>query len=240
MPIVAENRKVIFENLGRIRYKAAWDYQETLFEEVKNTKLQGVKERNQYLLFCEHEPVYTLGKSGNMQNLLITEQLCLMRGIDFHPINRGGDITYHGPGQLVAYPIIDMESFRIGVKAYINLLEEVVIETLAAFGITGEKDSGSMGVWIDLDKPGKARKICAIGVRTAQFVTMHGLALNVNTDLNYFRDINPCGITDKPTTSMQQELGAEVDYREVEAKMEAAFEHVFGMELLQKRSGILV
>ena len=159
---------------------------------------------------------------------------CRSRNIDFIP-STGGDITYHGPGQLVAYPIIDMEEFRIGVKAYVHKLEDVVIATLRSFGIEGEKDEKAMGVWIDAAHPAKARKICAIGVRTSRFVTMHGLALNVNTDLDYFNYINPCGFTDRGVTSMRRELGREVNFREVEERMKVSFVEQFGMELVEEQ-----
>lgn len=222
-------KKVIFEDLGRIRYKEAWDYQEKLFDEVIRQKLEKEEDKRQYLLFCEHEPVYTLGKSGNRQNLLITRSLCESRNIDLHVIDRGGDITYHGPGQLVAYPIIDLEDFQIGIKRYISMLEDVVIETLKPFGISGEKDEKAMGVWLDLAQPVRARKICAIGVRASRFVTMHGLALNVNSDLTYFNYINPCGFTDRGVTSMQKEMGRELDFKVVSSAMKNTFAAIFGM-----------
>lgn len=225
-----DNKKVSFQNLGRIRYKKAWDLQEELFQSVVDAKVHHTLPKPQYLLFCEHEPVYTLGKSGNRQNLLIAEQVCRSKNIDYYPIDRGGDITYHGPGQLVAYPIIDMEEFHVGVKAYVHKLEEVVIQTLRPYGIAAEKDEKAMGVWIDAQRPAKARKICAIGVRTSRFVTMHGLALNVNTDLAYFNYINPCGFTDRGVTSMQRELGREMDFREVSDRLRTAFANLFGME----------
>lgn len=230
-----DSRKVTFQDLGCIRYKEAWDLQERLFQSVLEAKVHRSPSKPQYLLFCEHEPVYTLGKSGKRQNLLIAEHLCRSRNIDFYPIDRGGDITYHGPGQLVAYPIIDMEEFRIGVKAYVHKLEDVVIATLRSFGIEGEKDEKAMGVWIDAAHPAKARKICAIGVRTSRFVTMHGLALNVNTDLDYFNYINPCGFTDRGVTSMRRELGREVNFREVEERMKVSFVEQFGMELVEEQ-----
>ncbi|MDO5663652.1 MAG: lipoyl(octanoyl) transferase LipB [Bacteroidia bacterium] len=223
------NKKVTFQNLGRIRYKEAWDLQEKMFDSVVDAKNNHIESKPQYLLFCEHEPVYTLGKSGNAQNLLIAEHVCKSKNIDYYPIDRGGDITFHGPGQLVAYPIIDMEEFHVGVKSYIQKLEDVVIQTLQFYGIIGEKDEKAMGVWIDAQHPAKARKICAIGVRTSRFVTMHGLALNVNTDLSYFNYINPCGFTDRAVTSMQKELGREVDFQEVSDRMKQAFMDVFGM-----------
>lgn len=223
------DKKVIFEDLGRIRYKEAWDYQEKLFQQVIRDKLEKKENKHQYLLFCEHEPVYTLGKSGNRQNLLITRSLCESRNIDLHIIDRGGDITYHGPGQLVAYPIIDLEDFQIGIKRYISMLEDVVIETLKPFGILGEKDEKAMGVWLDPMQPARARKICAIGVRASRFVTMHGLALNVNSDLTYFNYINPCGFTDRGVTSMQKEMGRELDFKVVSSAMKNTFAVIFGM-----------
>lgn len=225
------NTTVNFRDLGRVRYKQAWELQEELFNSVIEAKSSNALIKPQYLLFCEHEPVYTLGKSGKAQNLLIAEHVCKSKHIDYYPIDRGGDITYHGPGQLVAYPIIDMEAFGIGVKSYIHKLEDVVIETLRHYDIVGEKDEKAMGVWIDANHPGKARKICAIGVRASRFVTMHGLALNVNTDLQYFNYINPCGFTDRGVTSMQKELGREIDFAEVSARMKQAFREQFQMEL---------
>lgn len=169
------------------------------------------------------------GKSGDRRNLLIAKNLCESRNIDLHAIDRGGDITYHGPGQLVAYPIIDLENFQIGIKRYISLLEDVVIETLKSFGILGVKDEKAMGVWLDPALPDRARKICAIGVRASRFVTMHGLALNVNSDLSYFNYINPCGFTDRGVTSMQKELGRNVDFQAVSDVMKNAFAAIFGM-----------
>lgn len=229
---IKSSKRVVFQNLGLIRYKEAWDYQEKLFESVLQSKQNKSEDKQQFLLFCEHEPVYTMGKSGNRQNLLIAEHVCKSKNIDYYPIDRGGDITFHGPGQLVAYPIIDMEEFGIGVKLYVNKLEDVVIRALQSFGIAAEKDEKAMGVWIDAQHPAKARKICAIGVRASRFVTMHGLALNVNTNLDYFNYINPCGFTDRGVTSMQKELGREVDFQEVSERMKQAFIDVFGMDLL--------
>ncbi len=244
------SKSVIFEDLGRIRYQKAWDYQEEIFEALikqKSLRAESYKKslslvtpegesvmedtvsNKQYLLFCEHDHVYTLGKSGNKQNLLIARSICESRNIDLHEINRGGDITYHGPGQLVAYPIIDLEEYNIGVKQYVQMLEDVVIETLKPFGIKGEKDARAMGVWLDSSNPVKARKICAIGVKASRYVTMHGLALNVNSDLTYFDYINPCGFTDRGVTSMEKELNAPVDFIEVSESMKDAFAKVFGM-----------
>lgn len=232
-------KKVDFQNLGRIRYKEAWDYQQGLFDSLireKNEKKSKAADDafsnvslKQYLLFCEHEHVYTIGKSGNKQNLLIAKTVCESKNIDLHSIDRGGDITYHGPGQLVAYPIIDLEEYGIGIKSYISMLEDVVISTLRHFYIEGEKDEKAMGVWIDAKDPLKARKICAIGVRASRFVTMHGLALNVNADLSYFDFINPCGFTDRGVTSISKELNKEVDIKEVVERMKVAFAEVFGM-----------
>lgn len=224
------SKEVIFQDMGIMPYKEAWDYQEEVFQSLVKSKLSDNNDKAQYLLFCEHNHVYTLGKSGNAQNLLIAEHICKSKNIDYYPINRGGDITYHGPGQLVAYPIIDLDEFGIGIKSYISMLEDVVISVLNSYGINGEKDENAMGVWIDANNPAKARKICAIGVRASRFVTMHGLALNVNTDLSYFSYINPCGFTDKPVTSMQKELGREIDFGEVSDKMKETFKETFSFD----------
>lgn len=225
------NRNVIFRDLKRIRYKEAWDYQEKLFNQVIESKSGNGSVGNQFLLFCEHDHVYTLGKSGNKQNLLITEYLCKQKNIDYFAINRGGDITYHGPGQLVAYPIFDLSNFGMGIKTYVHLLEDIVISVLQSYGIKAAKDENAMGVWIDVDNPSKARKICAIGVRASRYVTMHGLALNINTDLSYFSHINPCGFTDKATTSMQQELGHAIHFGEVAQRLKDAFRENFKINL---------
>ncbi len=227
------NNNIIFQDLGITPYKETWDYQEMIFQSLIDSKLNRNDSKSQYLIFCEHNHVYTLGKSGNSQNLLIAEHVCKSKNIDYYPIDRGGDITYHGPGQLVAYPIIDLEEFGIGIKRYISMLEDVVISVLDSYGIKGEKDEKAMGVWIDTDKPSKARKICAIGVKASRFVTMHGLALNVNTDLSYFSYINPCGFTDKPVTSMNIELGREINLNEVSHKMKIAFESIFGFKYVE-------
>lgn len=249
------SKVVVFEDLGKIRYKNAWDYQEEIFQKLIKAKAfkserrriellqtSSTKEDNeirdavlakQYLLFCEHDNVYTLGKSGDKQNLLIARNICESRGIDLHEINRGGDITYHGPGQIVVYPIIDLEEFNIGIKSYISMLEDVVIETLKQFGIKGEKDEKAMGVWIDAGNSIKARKICAIGVKASRYITMHGLALNVNTDLSFFDYINPCGFTDRGVTSMEKELNSKIDFKEVSKIMKNSFENVFGMKWVE-------
>ncbi len=223
-------KEVIFEDLGIIPYKQAWDYQKQVFEQLIDDKKNNPGRKKQYLLFCQHNHVFTLGKSGKVQNLLITEQLCKNRGIEYFAIERGGDITYHGPQQLVAYPIIDLEAFDCGIKNYISQLEDVVIRVLNQYGIQGEKDEKAMGVWMDAANPAKARKICAIGVKSSRFVTMHGFALNVNTDLSYYNFINPCGFVDRGVTSMEKELGRKVDFAEVSEITKQAFTDIFGMQ----------
>jgi lipoyl(octanoyl) transferase len=199
---------------GLIPYAQAYERQQALFTEALRRKAAGEAVQNT-LVFCEHPPVFTLGKHGLAANLLASEAVLAARGIEVFPIDRGGDITFHGPGQLVVYPIIDLEAFHIGLKTYIHCLEEVMIRVIAAFGIRGERLEGATGVWLDADAPQRVRKIAAIGVRCSRYVTMHGLALNVNTDLSYFGLINPCGFVDKGVTSMQRELGRAVDMEEV-------------------------
>lgn len=228
----------IFKDLGKIDYKEAWDYQERLFSEVLNIKLQNRDlpqceqlEYLNYLLFCQHPHVYTLGKSGSDNNLLIDNIQLQAKDATFYKINRGGDITYHGPGQLVAYPIIDMELFSLGVKDYVYKMEEVVIRAIAEYGIKGERLKGATGVWLDTESE-SPRKICAIGIRTSRYVTMHGFAMNVNTDLNYFNYINPCGFVDKGVTSMQKELGKEMNFTEVQGVFKKKFSEVFEMRLI--------
>lgn len=213
-------------------YREAWALQERLHEEVKAAKLQGVDTVN-YLLFVEHPHVYTLGKSGDEANMLISAIQLQAEHAEFVKVNRGGDITYHGPGQLVVYPIIDMANFGLGVKDYVDRLEEVVIRTIEEYGIKGERLEGATGVWIEAHTP-RARKICAIGIRCSRFVTMHGFALNVNTDLNYFHYINPCGFRDKGVTSIAQELGREISLQEVKERVKYHFVDLFGMELTDK------
>jgi lipoyl(octanoyl) transferase len=205
------NFELIFQDLGLIPYRQAWDYQEKLFAGMMSRKLAGEKSFPGHLLFCEHPPVFTLGKSGSKENLLINEQMLAQRGIEFYNINRGGDITFHGPGQIVGYPILDLEQFNLGIKAYIWKLEEAVILALKEYGISAGRLSGATGVWLEPDSPSLARKICAIGVKAGRHVTMHGFAFNVNTDLSYYQYINPCGFVDKGVTSMQKELGAVQD-----------------------------
>jgi lipoyl(octanoyl) transferase len=213
------NSAVIFRDLGLIEYALAWDYQEERFNRLVEYKRNGRQGEMppQYLLFCEHPHVYTLGKSGNESNLLIREEFLEKIGATFFRTNRGGDITYHGPGQIVGYPILDLEQLGLGLKDYIHLLEESIISVLSAYGITAGRQEGATGVWLDTDHPSKSRKICAIGVRSGRHVTMHGFALNVNTSLDYFTYINPCGFETKGVTSMQKELGQEVGIEQVKA-----------------------
>ena len=219
------------QNLGIVDYKKVWDYQEELFANVLVHRKQSEETLSGYLLFCEHPHVYTLGKSGQNTNLLISDQMLKQIGATYYHVNRGGDITYHGQGQIVAYPIFDLELLKIGLKEYIHLLEEVVIKTLEDFGITSSRLDSSTGVWLDAGQEGKERKICAIGVRANRFVTMHGLAFNVNTNLDYFSYINPCGFADKGVTSMQKELGMKIDFETVQQVMLKYFVEVFGIKL---------
>lgn len=200
-------------DLGIESYRVTWQRQKDIFNSIINAKNTGNKYDEQILL-VEHPHVYTLGFHGNATNMLLNEEQLSQQGIEFVRIERGGDITYHGPGQLVVYPIIDLHLHHLGVKSYINLLEEAVILTLKEFGITGERVDGATGVWIDVNTPHE-RKICAIGVKCSRFVTMHGLALNVNTDLSYFSAINPCGFIDKGVTSIEKELNQKVDFNYV-------------------------
>src|SRR3954466_1059379 len=230
------NKKVQFTDLGVKDYKETWEFQETLFQEIIDIKIRNRREElsletPNHLLFVEHPHVYTLGKSGDIENLLINEKQLEDKGATFYKINRGGDITYHGPGQLVGYPVIDLENFFTDIHKYLRFLEEVIILTLAEYAITGTRSEGETGVWLDVGTP-FARKICAMGVRASRWVTMHGFALNVNADLGYFDNIIPCGIRGKGVTSLQVELGVEkVDEEEVKAKivkhMTALFEAEF-------------
>lgn len=216
-----------YQNLGRIVYAKALDIQTEKFNALLAAKAKGEKGRNE-LLFCEHDPVLTIGKSGKDSNLLIPEARLQALGVSYYHINRGGDITYHGPGQITGYPIFDLETWHIGLKQYIYRLEETIIRFLALYGLKGERLEGATGVWLDPFVAGKARKICAIGVKSSRFVTMHGFALNINTDLNYFSLINPCGFTDKGVTSLAKELGKEQDFEEAKRQLVALFRDVFG------------
>ena len=213
--------KTNFIDWGLIDYQEAWDQQEAILKQKVDTKLaerelpiEAKSLLSNELIFCQHPHVYTLGKSGSLDNLLLNEEDLQKADATFYKINRGGDITYHGPGQLVAYPILDLEQFFTDIHKYLRFLEEAVINTIAHYGIKGERYEGFTGVWIDADKP-SARKICAMGVRCSRWVTMHGLALNVNTNLAYFKNIVPCGIDDKDVTSIAREIGYEVDFKEV-------------------------
>jgi lipoyl(octanoyl) transferase len=215
------NKEVIFQDLGLIDYKQAWDYQEELFQGIIQQKIairngESTDQTPNYLLFCEHPHVYTLGKSGSESHLLLNEESLGEKEARFYKINRGGDITYHGPGQLVGYPILDLDNFFTDIHKYLRLLEEAVIQTLAHYGIVAGRVDGMTGVWIDGDQP-TARKICAMGVKSSRWVTMHGIGFNINSDLSYFNHIVPCGIEDKAVTSLQQELGKPVDMKEVKA-----------------------
>ena len=203
---------VKFIDLGVKDYKESWDYQEQLFEELLETKKTNpTSDFAGYLLFVEHPHVYTLGKSGGAENLLITNELMSKIGATFYRINRGGDITYHGPGQIVGYPIINLEKFGFGIREYIDKMESSVIQSVAEYGITAGRLDGATGVWLDSGTP-RVRKICAIGVRVSRAITMHGFALNINTNLNYFSYINPCGFQDKGVTSIEKELGIPQDF----------------------------
>ena len=230
------NKQIIVKDLGHKDYKETWDYQESLFEEIVELKRKNRAENTDlptpnYFLFVEHPHVYTLGKSGHIENLLIDEAALAKKGATFYKINRGGDITYHGPGQIVGYPIIDLENFFTDIHKYLRSLEEVIIRTLADYGIKGERSEGETGVWLDVGTP-FARKICAMGVRASRWVTMHGFALNVNTDLGYFDNIIPCGIRGKAVTSLNVELSKEkVDTEEVKIYILKHFEEIFGVSI---------
>lgn len=218
-------------------YQEAWNQQEQLFDgtvalKTKNrTENTGIETQN-YLVFCEHPHVYTLGKSGHPENLLLDEKGLQEKEATYYKINRGGDITYHGPGQLVGYPILDLDHFFTDIHLYLRTLEEAVILTLADFGIVAGRYPGFTGVWIDAENE-KARKICAMGVRCSRWVTMHGFAFNVNADLNYFKNIVPCGIDDKDVTSMERELGKKLDMNIVKEKLKGHIANLFGMDLLE-------
>lgn len=215
-----------YYDLGRIDYADALKQQTTAFDTLLQAKAFGMQEINR-LFFCEHNPVLTIGKSGKDSNLLIPEDLLRLKGVSFYHINRGGDITYHGPGQITGYPIFDIECWNFGLKQYIHQLEETIIRFLALYSIKGERLDGATGVWIDPQVQGRARKVCAIGVKSSRFVTMHGFALNINTDLSYFNLINPCGFTDKGVTSLEKELGRKVDFEMAKAQLHSIFKEMF-------------
>ncbi len=233
-------QQVVFRNLGSVDYKEAWDYQEKLFQTIIAQKLANrvggnvIETTKSYLLFCEHPHVYTLGKSGSQDNLLVNKNQLQDANASFYKINRGGDITYHGPGQLVVYPILDLDNFFTDIHKYLRFLEEAIILTLADYGIHGESFKGFTGVWLDVTIPEKTRKICAMGVRCSRWVTMHGLAFNVNTELDYFKNIVPCGINDKAVTSIEKELGRKIEMREVEGILKKHLSDLFEMELINE------
>jgi lipoyl(octanoyl) transferase len=231
------NKKTQFIDLGLIDYKEAWDYQVQLFERTLALKSQNrnlpedqYQQTPNYLIFCEHPHVYTLGKSGDQNNLLINDEFLKNIGATYYQINRGGDITYHGPGQIVGYPIFDLDNFFTDIHQYMRLLEEAVIQTLGEYKINGGRIPGLTGVWIDHQDKVRARKICAFGVKTSRWVTMHGLALNVNTNLPYFDYIVPCGIQDKAVTSMAKELGSELNMEDVKRVLKEKFSELFQLQ----------
>ncbi len=215
-----------YHDLVRIAYADALEYQTAAFEVLLDAKATGKKEDNQ-LFFCEHLPVLTIGKSGKDSNLLIPEETLREREVSFYHINRGGDITYHGPGQITGYPVFDLEYWNLGLKQYIHMLEETIIRFLSLYDLKGERLEGATGVWLDPEVPGRARKICAIGVKSSRFVTMHGFALNINTDLSYFSLINPCGFTDKGVTSLAMELGVPQDFELAKSQLRSIFMEIF-------------
>lgn len=236
--IQSMNKQLVVKDLGTKDYKECWDYQEQLFQEIvaqkaNNRTLATPLPTNNYFLFVEHPHVYTLGKSGHIENLLINEQALQDKGATFYKINRGGDITYHGPGQIVGYPILDLDNFFTDIHKYLRSLEEVIILTLADYGLKGERSEGETGVWIDVGTP-FARKICAMGVRASRWVTMHGFALNVNTDLGYFDNIIPCGIRGKAVTSLNVELAkATIPLAEVKERILLHFAEIFQTDLIK-------
>lgn len=225
------NKQINLQDLGSKDYKETWDYQTDLLDKIiaikrKNRVSEDQEITPNHFLFVEHPHVYTLGKSGDQKNLLINEKQLEERGATYYKINRGGDITYHGPGQIVGYPILDLENFFTDIHKYLRLLEEVIIKTIAEYGLTGVRSKGETGVWLDVETP-FARKICAMGIRSSRWVTMHGFALNVNTDLGYFDNIIPCGIRGKAVTSLEAELNRKVDLKEVKAKILKHFKEEF-------------
>lgn len=231
-------QQVRFSDLGLIDYKECWDYQERLFQEIISVKTQnrnappdGQLSTSNYFIFCEHPHVYTLGKSGDEKNLLLNESQLEIKKATYYKINRGGDITYHGPGQIVGYPILDLDNFFTDIHKYLRFLEEVIILTLKEYNIESGRIEGLTGVWLDWKNPLKARKICALGVRASRWVTMHGFAFNVNSDLSYFNNIIPCGINDKAVTSMNKELGRVLNMEEVKGKIKKHFMEVFECEV---------
>jgi lipoyl(octanoyl) transferase len=232
--------EVELEDLGLIDYKQCWDYQTKLFDATVQLKIQNRKfpdnsiSTKNHLIFCEHPHVYTLGKSGDLKNLLIDGQKRKEKNISFYKINRGGDITYHGPGQLVVYPILDLDYFFSDIHKYLRLLEETVILTLQDYGVVGQRLEGFTGVWVD-DKKETPRKICAIGVKCSRWVTMHGIGFNINSNLDYFKHIVPCGIEDKSVTSLQKETNQEIDMEELKLRFKKNFKNLFGINWIDKK-----
>ena len=228
------NRKILLSDLANKDYKEAWDFQSELLQEIVDIKIRNRRNNLQeatknYFLFVEHPHVYTLGKSGDLNNLLLNEKQLAEKGATFYKINRGGDITYHGPGQIVGYPILDLENFFTDIHKYLRFLEETIILTIAEYGITGSRSPGETGVWLDVGTP-FARKICAMGIRSSRWVTMHGFALNANVNLGYFDHIIPCGIRGKAVTSMEAELNRQVDLEEVKTKILKHFKKLFEVD----------
>lgn len=231
---------VLLVDVGLIPYKEAWELQEEFFNQIVTEKknkgqVPGIPQKdftNNYLIFCEHPHVITLGKSGKKEHLLLNNVMLEKHKVEFFPINRGGDITYHGPEQIVAYPVINLDNFFSDIHKYMRNLEEVIIRTIAEYGLKGERVEGATGVWLDADIPERCRKICAMGVRTSRWVAMHGLAINVNNDLSFFDFIIPCGIRDRKVTSLKQELGKTIDKEEVKSKIRKHFSAIFNAELI--------
>jgi lipoyl(octanoyl) transferase len=234
--IIMQNKEVQFEDWGLVDYQTAWDKQEDIFTSIVSRKIHNRNTEDKlptdnHLIFVEHPHVYTMGKSGKPENLLLDEEGLKERSASYYKINRGGDITYHGPGQIVGYPILDLDNFFTDIHLYLRTLEEAVILTLADYGITAGRYPGFTGVWIDADNQ-RARKICAMGVRCSRWVTMHGFAFNINTDLSYFKNIVPCGIDDKDVTSLSREVGREVDIERVKELLKENISALFGMQIL--------
>lgn len=229
--------KVVYLDLGLKDFKEVWDYQASIFNKLVEEKKSKAENLSQTLpgtlIFTEHPHVYTLGKSGSENNLLLDSIQLGRKEASFYRIDRGGDITYHGPGQIVGYPVFDLELIDVALKEYIHKLEEAVIRTVADYGIPATRLSGGTGVWLEPDVPGKARKICAIGVKASRYITMHGFAFNVNTDLSYFNSINPCGFKDKGVTSLEKELGAKQDFDKAKLKVKQHLQDVFDLELIK-------
>lgn len=233
-----KNKQVEILNWGLINYKTAWDKQTQLFQSVIDQKVANRQAETKtltknYLIFCEHQPVYTIGKSGKIEHLLVQQNSLQAQNIQFFRNNRGGDITFHGPGQLMVYPILDLDNFFTDIHKFLRFLEECVIQTIAEYKVHGGRIEGATGVWIDPQKT-TARKICAMGIRASRWVTMHGIALNIQTNLNYFKQIIPCGITDKAVTSLQQETGSSINLAEVQQKFIKHFGNIFEAETSKK------